>query len=537
MLPNALRAAFNAFRFYLQNPGEVIPNFDTHDARMMQYRLGWNAYTNNSFSQPWLNGFLVAQGRPFGWEYYADRVGLYERTHGFKNPTTRIVDFYVGTIYQGVLSEDGAELPDGQMLAIPICRDTPPELKAAIAQTWQWGNWAEEKSYWVLLTASMGDGPIEIVDDVAAGKVYQRVLPPAYVKEIEFNMAGDVVFYKIEYTYYDRGRDEMLTYCRTCDGETITTWDDNTMEPVVEPNPYGFVPMVWARHRKVGGNFGAPAVRCWDKIERLNSVMSQVDAYLRMMSKVPQVYIGKGETSTLNVAAGKQSESDVRVMHIKGDGHLVPFANNLEVSHALDYVKLLIDEIEQDHPETTMYEKLAKMHTLTGPAAVRVLGNVEHYVQDARNRYDTQYIKLVQMMVAIGGMRYQEGREGWAKRSEAQKLFAPFGLDSYGRGDLNFTIDARPLVPETFIETEQAKMAHYQRVVAGEAAGFSAVEQMKLDGASDDEIADHEAEAAQEALSEHAIARPAPGLPGTPSGQGAPVMQPITNTAPSTNFG
>ena len=93
------------------------------------------------------------------------------------------------------------------------------------------------------------------------------------------------------------------------------------------------------------------------------------------------------------------------------------------------------------------------MSQVTSPGAARMMGDVYSRVLEVSSNYDTQSIKLFQMVAAIGGFRFRENREGWRLKTEAQAKFAPFDLDSYARGDLNMAIMPRPLIPMTEDDT------------------------------------------------------------------------------------
>ncbi len=127
----------------------------------------------------------------------------------------------------------------------------------------------------------------------------------------------------------------------------------------------------------------------------------------------------------------------------------------LKISEAVQALDRIVAGIERKCPEVTFYEQLRGMTQLTGPAAARLLGDVEHRVRSISSGYDRQLTKLLQMGVAMAGWRYQEGDEGWADRNGEQKKFANFNLDSYDSGDLNLDIMPRELVPMTAMERIQ----------------------------------------------------------------------------------
>ena len=101
-----------------------------------------------------------------------------------------------------------------------------------------------------------------------------------------------------------------------------------------------------------------------------------------------------------------------------------------------------------------MYEQLRAQAQVTGPGAEKLVGDTVTYVIDARANYDTQSIKLHQMAVAIGGWRANTGAWGRQLTSQ-QRVFAPFDLTSYNRGELDFEITPRPLVPMSRMEAMQ----------------------------------------------------------------------------------
>lgn len=477
-LSNATYSAWRAFRFALTNPGDVVLN-DLYTERLKQYSLGWSIYTNSAFNEL------------SGWASYAENAGLHPKTKGIYNPVTRLVDFYAAHVYQGVLSEDGARLPDGEMLAIPLSRDTSPELKAAIAQTWMWGNWQQGMDLWVIFGASMGDGIVEIIDDTERGIVYPEVVPPKYITEAEFDSRGHAVSYTKEYKYYDSTDKQTYTFKKEVTKDEIRYYRDGELYDygqgsIVEG--YGFCPLVWARHRNNGTIPGAPAVRSWGKVEQLNDIATRVHNYIKIQSKSPQIVSGDGEATALNINGQKSGEEDLKLIRVQGQVAVHTISGNLTLADAETRIASMIAEIEHDHPEVVMYERLRSMGQISGVAAERLMGDVRGHVQRARASYDAQSISLFRMMVAIAGERLKEGKGGWANKTEHRKKFAPFNLDSYARGDLDFSIDPRPLVPETRIERAQAKMTYFQAVRAGIDAGFSASYQLQQDGMGEEDL-------------------------------------------------
>lgn len=487
----ALQRGISAFRFALSEPGTVAAH-DLYSIRNQQYALGWGAYTNQVFSA--LASFAT----------HAETNKLHPRTRGLYNPTTRLVDFYAAHVFQGVLSEDGAGLPDGEMLAVPISRDASPELKAAIAQGWQWGNWQQQMGLWVRYGASQGDAVVEIVDDVEAGRVYPEVVPASYIKEVTFDSPArnNVTSYVKEFQAYDLATKQPYTFKKVVTKDTISYYRDDKPFSYDGGDPirdgYGFCPLVWVKHRNLGTLPGGVAMRSWSKVEELNNLVARVHHYIVVQSKSPTGVSGNGDISAVKLDA-KASEDAITLLKINGDATFHEIKGNLDLAAAEARIASQLGEIERDHPEITMYEKLRGMGEVSGVAVERLMGDVRGHVQDARANYDAGSISLFRMKVAIGGMRYAEGKGGWANRTDQRKKFAPFDLDSYERGDLDFSIDPRPLIPESKMERHTSKTAYFNSVAAGNAAGFPTEYQLKQDGASEDELAEYQ-QAAQSAL-------------------------------------
>jgi len=479
----ATRNAISAFKLTLANPGESAVN-DLYADRTRQYALGWNIYTNQAFN---------ALG---GWSAYAATEGLYVKTRPIYNPATVIVDFYAAHIYQGVLSEDGRNLPEGAQLAIPLSRDTPPELKAAIGQLWQWGNWQQKKAWMVTTGAAKGDVFLEAVEDFAAGRVWPQVVQPEHIRDIEFDPRGNITYYDKQYSFYSRVDKRSFRYRKVVTRDTISTYrDDNLFDydgnGAERDNDYGFVPLVYNAHRATDSLPGAPAVRNWNKIELLNSLATRVDAYIRVQSQSPNLISGGGKIDIASVDATKNAESDLKILKVDGENVAVhPLTGNLDISAAEERIKSMLIEVEHDHPEATMYSQLRSMGEVTGVAAEILMGDVKGHIQNARAGYDSATIRVHQMCVSIGGMRLRESSPagGWRNPTDQQKKFSPYDLNSYARGLINFDIDDRPLVAMTPMERAALKTAQYGAIQAGIAAEQPVVWQMEQDGAEEADI-------------------------------------------------
>lgn len=440
----ATTAAVRTFRRVYANPANPAATAEAAE-RLTAYALFWSYYTNSAFDD-------LAR-----WESYRARNQLYRHIRPIYNPARRLVDFYSGIIYQGQWQTDADAMtaPDA---AIPWQPETPPALLAAIAQLYQWSNWRSAKSLLIRYGAAVGDALAVVVDDTARRKSYIDVLWPGHVADIDLDPAGNVAGYTLEYAI-DDGDGQAYTYRREVDKQTIRTYRDDRLHaygdaPAEQANPYGFVPAAWINHTPTGSNRGDPALRGIGKIDELNNLASHALDQAHRIFEAPLLIAGENINMTgagksgPTVAAGAsptRSREEYRIA-TAASGARIETAR-LDPGEALEHIDRLLREVEADHPEITMYNQLRQMTQVTGPAADRLFGDVRTLVDEARTQYDQATIKVFQMAVAISGWRANSG--AWGSLDRQQQKFLPFDLDSYRAGDLDLSIQSRPLIPPT----------------------------------------------------------------------------------------
>ncbi len=465
----AIANAYAAYKRTYIDPAQALPG--SRFSRLGTLYDQWWAY---------YSGAAFDIGNAAFWSAYKGKYQLYRSIRPLLNPVRRLVGFYSGHIYPGVLSDDGANLPAGTQLAIPFPADMDPTLRAAIAQLWQWSLWQQGKSLMVIYGAALGECLVEVVDAPSRGKVYWRVAHPAEVADLVLNDQGDVQAYALEYDYTDSSDGRTHTYRKEVDRERFATYRDRQPfdysggETGPEwPNPYGFVPAAWVRHTVLGGDHGEP---CWisqqGKIDELCGLASHIRDQVHKLVDPPIGMAGVsagtlrriGEQSAASAAAKDTAEVDsgtaarrdgLQLYTMPAEGKVLPIVGDLNIADALEAEKALLEELERDFPELGMYQRLREMSQVTGPGADRMMGDVRARRDEAAANYDAQMIKLHQMGVAIAGFRASSG--AWGVLTEQQRKFLPFGLQSYERGDLDHTILPRPLVPVT--EEEQLNNA------------------------------------------------------------------------------
>jgi hypothetical protein len=453
----ATLAAATAFRRVWSDPhGMATRQQFASIASLYEYR--WHLYQNSVFDDA------------VTWHNYRRHYGLYRYIRPIYNPVRRLVDFYAGIVYPGVLATDGNKLPDGTPLAIPLAPDIAPALRDAIGQLWQWSNWQTGKNLFVRYGAALGDVLVEVVDEVDRGKVTFDIVWPALVTELELDMTGNVKEYTIEYDAEDKDG-KKYTYKKIVNGETISEYKDNNLFQYDEfvdaerPNPYGFAPAIWCKHTDVGGDHGEPAVRNVGKIDELNEIASHAHDRAHAVLSSPIMVAGDNVASlndTVTEAKRVATQDMANPTAGRESVRIIKAANGsmstvqLPEGEALRYMEKLIAEIEHDHPEIVMYNQLREMSQVTGPAAERLIGDTVAHVIEARSNYDTQSTKLFQMAIAIAGWRANTG--AWGQLNRQQQAFVPFDLESYEAGDLDFEIGVRPILPSVGLSPDERRV-------------------------------------------------------------------------------
>jgi hypothetical protein len=482
---NAAQVGWQAARRAYDEPN-MGNQYRSFYRRISEYDLLWSYYNSSAFDRAarFLNN-QIAGGYygPYLWDRYKANYNLYRNIRLIYNPTTRLVNFYAGQVYPGVLSEDGSKLPDGVPLAIPFSDDTSPALRSAIAQIWQWSNWQQKKAVEVRYCAALGSVLVEVEDDLDRGKVCLSVCWPGTVVDLDLDNAGNVKSYTIEYYTYEDGVGQ-YRYKKTVDQQYFRYFKDD--EPfdygygAVVENPYGFVPAVWIKHSDMGGDHGAPVISgTMGKIDELNNLASHVHDQIHKVIGAPLLISSKSKITNLFSTQKRGPTSDFlepstdqeSVLMLAGpeDAKAQTLAGDLNLADAALHMDRIITEIENDHPELSFYKELRTMSQVTGPGAQRMMGDVEQLVIEAQAGYDLQNIKLFQMAVAMAGFRANSGN--WGPLNSQQQKFAPFNLDSYEAGDLEMAIMPRPLLNSTKLERAQENLAIWTGVQAAANAG------------------------------------------------------------------
>lgn len=478
------------------------------------------------------------------WQDYKSRHGLYRWLRPIWSHAQQLVDFYAYRIYNGAIPIDGLTLPDGVKGSVPFSPFTNMELaKAANGLLTDW-NFQSIGPMLVAYTATIGELLVELRDNPATGRVAMHFIWPGLVKDIILDEAENIVSYSLEYDVTEKERNidtNMYTtvrykYRREVDANSIRTYKDGVLhpfngEPASIPNPYGFVPAVWFRHIKRMGVRGEPAiVGTIAAADEVNSLLSHLIDKTHVKLKSPILVSGNLSPNAMQRAIGslmtqakrpftssmggrQDGREELDILEAPQGTKIDTLDIKLEDSRQI--VNLLINNIEKNCPEITVFNEMRGMTQITGPAAARLFGDIEPKFRTIASGYDQQLRKLLQMGIAISGWRVGNGDwNGTRNRNvdgtpaagltELQQRFTQFNLGSFATGAMNIDILPRQLFEPTDREridlliTKKALLDIIpQRQLAVE-AGYR--EEM-----IDEWIREYEANQAQEAIQSQSV--------------------------------
>lgn len=456
----------------------------THQERVTEYERRWMLYENTLYAKN--------IGRDWASELAARQ--MYQHTRLIFNNSTLIADFHIDNIWRAVPN------PDFKHLRTPVALGTDEKLIAAIAQIDQWSNFASSQRLIKTYAAVFGNVLIEGVDDMARQKIYHKAVRPSYVTDLELNESGDVLGYTLEYDVYDRDRRETYRFKKVVtQAETKFFRNDKPFTPPgktgeVERNPYGFTFASWLKHADNGTNYGVPAFHHEDKLDEANSLGSHLHDNIHKAVESPKLISGASEIQPLiggkyNKETGLVTPHDSRlnwvVLKSTNGAKVDDLAGSLALAEAHPYLKELLISFSEDYPELSVPSIIADSTQISGIALERKLTPAQNRLNASQASYNAELVKLRQMQLAVGGYRYSVG--GWSK-SKDQAVFTPFGLRSFGQGDLNFDLAETRLIQITAAEEIEVKTARVDFAAKLKSLGAPPTEYLKAAGFTEKEI-------------------------------------------------
>lgn len=469
-----------AFReAYFASDAAHEDDFESLEGRQMRYSVYWALFSNDVYRR--IHNWSTSMKH---------QMALYKYTRNLYNPAYRLGTFYSAHMWGGGLDRDAG--PDG---AIPI--ETENEtLRPAIATLWKSSNFATLKDTIALRGAIEGDVILRVQDDVVKGKIYLERVDPGTVTSLDKDDYGNVKGYVIEEKRQDPTSPlRVVTYREevTRDGEFVVyqTFKNNSPfgwngQPAEWAVSYTFVPVVALQHFNVGLDWG------WSEIHAVRSKIFEADDLASMLGdqirrSVQPLWLVTGKKpSNPTVVSAQDDETgkaDTRPEAGREESKIMwtgsaetkatAMVANLNLSHALEHIKGLLEELERDYPE------LAHDIWATGATSGRALRvarqRAEAKIRMRREGYDDALVRAQQMAVAIGGMRGYEGFKG-------------FGLDSYTAGALDHSIAERPVFAADPMDAIEVSAAFWAAAKVAVEAGANLVGYLRSQGWTDEQL-------------------------------------------------
>lgn len=433
--------------------------------QLSEYRLAYGYYDRKIF----------AAGAD--WSAYLTQHKLYKHTKLVFNPVPQIVDFYVDNIWMNANDEERSKL------ITPVADAENDKMIDAVAQLDQWSQWAESQAKVKIYAATTGACLVEIIDDMVRQKVTQKAVWRGFVTELKLNDAGDVQSYTLEYDVEENGAS--YRYKKTVDKEKYSYFRDDkpyvSEERIaaakqfggkppraVEPHNFGFCPAAWFQHSSSGDG----AFTDYAKVNHANSLASHLHDNIHKEIESGKIISVDDPKQIFPISGAKRNpdgtleEADTRLERIllaaKNVGGVFDLSGMLKLAEAHPYLKDLLVSFGEDYPELEYRQIIKTNGQLSGIALERLLTPAQNRLDRISPRYDNQLVKLRQMQTAIAGHRT---KNGWSNQTAAQKTFAPFNLDSYTKGDLDFNLKRSVLIELNEDEREDLMKKKADRAV------------------------------------------------------------------------
>lgn len=490
-----MKKAAAGTRFLMRSYGTPEQEFDCQDQafRAKRYELLFQLANGIAYDDKDL------------WSDYRKTYGLYRFTRHIWDSARPLIDFYQYRVWNGVVPDDGMNLPHGLENAVPLSPETPPELARAVSGMLH--DWAFEDRCALLVetTATVGELLLELIDDPRRGRIDMELTWPAYVRDISLDPSGEIEEYVLEYWVrdqeYSAGTDSLKTidqyvYRKEVTRDYIRTYKNREPYgydglPAEIENPYGFVPAVWFRHHRRLGVRGEPAISAtMGATDEVNSLISHLVDKTHVALRSPVVVSGNLTLGSLTRSVGELArnvkravtETLTRETDLRQEQDILEAPQGtkidtvqVDLTSAMNVTDFVKTGIEKRSPEVMVFEEIRKMTQITGPAADRLFGDVvPKFKSISAGSYDRPLIRALQKSIAMAGWRVNNGDWDGTRAvdddgvpigglTERQQRFLPYNLGSYGRGELSLTIMPRKLFAET--EAELLAVETTKRIV------------------------------------------------------------------------
>lgn len=434
---------------------------DWQGATLPLQETGWDHY-NQRLIRYWLseayhNNIIYDQINALSLNIKATKK-LYHSMRGIYNPVARQNNIYVSKVYPGALDMDG--LLTG---AIPIMTDNEA-VYDALKNLFLWSSWGSQKNLYVRYGAKFGDAFIKVVDDRMQRKVRLEVLDPRKVKHMVVDSSGAIQELWIEYERLDESavlvtpngtisnEHETFTYTEVITPDSFSVYRDGTLwEGFHEYAPsgqweniYGFVPVVHAKHKDVGLDFGAtPFNEFTSKIDEINDAASILNDQIRKAVNVMWYFAGVAGPDELS--AGNQDKDAMKALYGPAGSEAQAMIADINIEHAGANIMSMLSELEADMPELALHRMRKDLGNISGIGISHLYDDAASRITEAQSNYDAPLIRAMQMGISIGAQGRYDG-------------FTAFNQRSYERGDISLMIKQRPPLRDTLSKLDRMNL-------------------------------------------------------------------------------
>ena len=425
---------------------------------------------------------------------------LYRYVRSIYNPAYRLGEFHKAHIWGGPLDPEAGE--EG---ALPI-ETTKENIRPAIAEIWQWSNWATRKDIVTLHGTIYGDVIIKIIDDVKRGKVYLENVYPGLITELDKDPFGHIKGYTIEEERAHPIHGKAVTYKEVCKragqnvvyrtylNDSLYAWNDQSAEWV---EPYGFVPMVHIQHNDIGLGWGWSELHpAWAKVHELNDLASLLSDQLRKSVNPKWLFTGvrasdSDQTMTTTETTARPEpgrEETPALFSTDPQAKAHPLVMPVDIEGAMLHISELLKDFERDYPELK-FDAQRVSGEMSGRALRIARQPAETKVLQRRAGYDDGLKRAMQMALSIGGLR---------------DIFPGFSLDSFDQGALDFEFSDRGVFVTDKLDEYEEEQFFWQAAKTAKEAGMPLLAYLEHVGWDEEELAklraDPELQAKQDML-------------------------------------
>lgn len=422
----------------------------------------------------------------------------------------RAVEWWPGHLFPGSWTWDGNAASNGRPNMISYDRDTPEEIRVAVQQAYTWGNGPRFLRRMGRMGPMLGNAFAEAYADHERQKVYPVLIDPQHVIETETNASGDLIMYRLAIPRWDPDAKRSYIYGKRVTQESFTTYYDDAERSFVEGQPaeieneFGFVPAIFPPHVDTGGPHGASAIDgTLPLIDEINGVVSQINDYImrivnqhviiespnpRQLQQQLQANASETRTATTDRTNYHDGRQETKVLPAPTGTAVHRLLEDIGLAASDPHIQRLEREIEKNFPEIVLSDKLLEMSQVTRPGAIPLVQDVQHKYDESAGNYYDGVASLGQMMSSMGGHLLRSG--AWGRTRDLtlqQQKFAPFDLDSYDKGLLDFSIVPGELIPKSFQElvNEAIALESVQTPSGFEHIGYSLDDIYGIDQAPD----------------------------------------------------